>query len=92
MLPYSSHICDSAGIVHQLPLVHFDFSQPEMQENMIFGHMFLVFKVMALRKLIDNANTFTDSRIVYCFLLHMSNFKHHLKEPRANPKQNWTKK
>ena len=42
---------------------------------------------MALRKLIDNANTFTDSRIVYCFLLHMSNFKHHLLEPRANPKQ-----
>ena len=39
MLPYSSHICDSAGIVHQLPLVHFDFSQPEMQENMIFGHI-----------------------------------------------------
>ena len=46
---------------------------------------------MALRKLIDNANTFTDSRIVYCFLLHMSNFKHHLVEPQANPKQNWTK-
>ena len=39
MLPYSSHVCDSAGIVHQLPLVHFDFSQPEMQENMIFGHI-----------------------------------------------------
>jgi hypothetical protein len=39
MLPYSSHVCDSAGIVHQLPLVHFDFSQPEMQENMIVGHI-----------------------------------------------------
>lgn len=52
----------------------------------------LFLSVMALRKLTDNANTFTDSKIVYCFLLHMSNFKHNHLEPRANPKNNWTKK